>query len=141
MNEPGSVNRSTVASAFHDDLILSYDCGCLDEDGYFYFRGRVQDAVIIGDRTVFIPEIEADIRRLAGVADCGLVALPLGPGQVEMACLLVVDAVDGDEVQGAVVARLEQETGNVRVSQAAAIPKTASGKIDRLAVARLLRDE
>ena len=130
-----------TANAFHDDLILSDDRGYLDKDGYFYVRGRVQDAVIIGDRTIFIPEVEADIRRLAGVVDCGLMALPLGPGQVEMACLLVVDAVDGDKVQGAVVAQLEQETGNVRVSQAAAIPKTASGKIDRLAVARLLRDE
>ena len=41
-----------TARAFHDDLILSDDRGYLDEDGYFYVRGRVQDAVIIGDRTI-----------------------------------------------------------------------------------------
>ena len=129
-----------TAKALKDGLIISEDLGYQDESGYFYVLGRVEDAVIVGERTIFIPQIEADVRELNGVSDCGIVAVPLGPGEAQLSCFLVVDRKPADHIREAVRARLGQVTKVVDVTCCGAIPKTAAGKTDRLALMRLVRN-
>jgi acyl-coenzyme A synthetase/AMP-(fatty) acid ligase len=131
-----------TANAFKNDLIVSEDLGYTDDAGYFYVLGRVQDAVVIGNRTVLLTEIEAEVRDLENVEDCCVVALPVGAHGVELTCLVVPRSDEAERTNSLdtkVRARLQREKpSDVRVAWAKALPRTASGKVDRLAVTRLL---
>ena len=96
--------------------------------------------MIVGDRTIFIPTIEAELRQIEGVADCGVVALPTGPGEIRLSCLAVVQGADTAGTHAAVVARLRAETPTIEVVCGDSVPKTPSGKIDRLALKARLQD-
>ena len=131
-----------TAKAFKNDLILSEDLGYTDQAGYFYVLGRIQDAVVIQSRTVLLTQIEADLRTIADLKDCCVVALPMDSQGVELACLAVASSGGAGcigTIETAIHSRLQKEMPDgIRVVWCDALPQTASGKVDKLAVAKLL---
>jgi fatty-acyl-CoA synthase len=131
-----------TARTFKNDLIVSEDLGYMDEAGYFYVLGRVQDAVLIGNRTVLLTEIENDLRAIEYVEDCCVVALPAEAHGVELTCLVVSVSDDTghiEKIEVKIRSRLQREAPvSTRVVWAKTLPRTASGKTDKLAVARIL---
>jgi len=123
--------------ALAGDLIVSEDLGSVDDSGYFYILGRVQDAVILQGRTVLLSMIEVDIRTLHGLDDAVVHARKLGPGTVELICL----AVAKPQIRQALAPRIEKflqipGAEAARVLWVEALPRTPSGKIDRISVGR-----
>jgi len=59
-----------------DDWYRSGDIGFFDEDGYLYYRGRLDDALDTGGKIVFASEIEAVLLSMDDVVDCAAVGLP-----------------------------------------------------------------
>jgi acyl-coenzyme A synthetase/AMP-(fatty) acid ligase len=55
------------------NLIVSDDIGYMDSEGYLYVKGRVQDRLILGDKTVFTAEIEQRINEIDLVESCCIV--------------------------------------------------------------------
>jgi len=131
-----------TAKAFKNDLIVSEDLGYTDEAGYFYVLGRVQDAVLMGNRTVLLTDIETDLRAFEDLKECCVLVLPAEAHGVELTCLAVANSGDTGRVEAIdakIRARLQHETPSaIRVVWAKTLPRTASGKVDKLAVARLL---
>ena len=57
-------------------LLAPGDMGRLDEDGFLYLSGRASDMIIFGGTNVYPAEIEAEIHKIPGVADCAVFGIP-----------------------------------------------------------------
>lgn len=57
-------------------LISLGDVGYLDEEGFVYLCDRAADMVISGGVNIYPAEIEAEIQRIGGVADCAVFGIP-----------------------------------------------------------------
>ncbi|MFJ3379371.1 class I adenylate-forming enzyme family protein [Curtobacterium sp. NPDC090217] len=115
----------------------------LDEDGYLYFEGRLDDIYKQNGYRVSALEIEAAAREVAIVAE----AVVLAPDGQEPAALVVI--TDQHNVQAREVvyevttglrARLEEAKLPRRVEILDRLPLSTNGKVDRGAVRALLND-
>lgn len=82
------VAKSTIADfTYHGDddkrraaekvgLIAPGDIGYLDEDGFLYLCDRAKDMIISGGAKIYPAQIEAELQRMPGVADCGIFGIP-----------------------------------------------------------------
>lgn len=52
------------------------DLAEVDEDGYFYIRGRKKDMIIVGGENVFAAEVEAVLTELPGLREAAVVGIP-----------------------------------------------------------------
>jgi long-chain acyl-CoA synthetase len=57
-------------------LIALGDVGYIDRDGYLYLCGRSTDMIISGGVNIYPTEIESEILRIPGVADCAVFGIP-----------------------------------------------------------------
>jgi long-chain acyl-CoA synthetase len=64
------------AKADRDGLVSLGDVGFLDADGFLYLSGRASDMVISGGVNIYPAEIEAELIRMPGVADCAVFGIP-----------------------------------------------------------------
>ncbi|HTZ69520.1 MAG TPA: AMP-binding protein [Acetobacteraceae bacterium] len=124
---------------------LTGDIGYVDESGDFYFSARDDDVIIMAGYRIGPGEVESIILTHPAISECAVVAVP--------------DAVRG-EVLEAVVVLAEGWTPSVELSEALqtkvkrefaahayprrvhyldALPRTASGKVQRFVLRQLLR--
>jgi fatty-acyl-CoA synthase len=128
---------TATAAAMGDGWFRTGDLLSRDAEGYFTVRGRIKDMFISGGENVYPPEVESAIAELPGVAQVAVVGVPDARwGEVGMA---FVQPSPGTRLDGAaVVAGLAGRLArfkiprHVRVSDA--LPLTASGKLDRVAL-------
>ena len=113
------------------------DLGRLDGEGYLYIDGRRDDLIISGGMNVYPAEIEAEILAYDGVTDVAVFGV-----DDEMWGQRVCAAVVGDIDAEALTAWLRTDLAGYKrpkqVYRVDALPRTASGKIQRLRVAGLL---
>ena len=57
-------------------LIAPGDIGYFDEDGFLYLCDRAKDMIISGGVNIYPAEIEAELHKLPGVADCAVFGVP-----------------------------------------------------------------
>ena len=57
-------------------LIAPGDVGYFDEDGFLYLCDRVKDMIISGGVNIYPAEIEAELHKMPGVADCAVFGIP-----------------------------------------------------------------
>ncbi|HLI65558.1 MAG TPA: acyl-CoA synthetase [Caulobacteraceae bacterium] len=88
--EVGEVIARTAAMAdftYHGDdakraasekagLIAPGDVGYFDKDGFLYLCDRAKDMIISGGANIYPAEIEAELGKMPGVADCGVFGIP-----------------------------------------------------------------
>ncbi|HWO63226.1 MAG TPA: AMP-binding protein, partial [Umezawaea sp.] len=124
-----------TAQRFHRDQGLfpqlrTGDHGWLDEDGYVYFVGRLDDLYKERGFRVSATEVEAAARRLPGVESAAVVP----PLDGNPALLAVVGDLTAEEV----VVRLREEIEEFKVPRRCvvlpALPLTGNGKVDRKAL-------
>jgi acyl-coenzyme A synthetase/AMP-(fatty) acid ligase len=120
--------------AKRDDLVISDDIGFRDEQGYFYILGREEDVVILADSTISVTSIENDIRESFSVQEF-FVGIARRTGAIDVAVLAVPTPEVEPDISGIkafVERRFSPIPANVLVRIVAAIPKLASGKVDRI---------
>jgi long-chain acyl-CoA synthetase len=64
------------AAAEKDGLLAPGDVGYLDEEGYLYLCDRKSDMILSGGANIYPAEIEAELLKLPGVADCAVFGIP-----------------------------------------------------------------
>lgn len=118
-----------------------------DVDGYFWYQARSDDMIVSAGYNIAGPEVEACLLMHAAVAECGVVGAPCPErGQIVKAYVVLREGISGD----AALAKALQE--HVKASIApykypraiefvAALPKTATGKLQRFALRRMAQDE
>ncbi len=106
-----------------------------DADGYFYMRGRADDAIAAGPLTIYPPEIEDVLIRHPGVAEAVVVPRPNNMGGVDLVGFIVGrPGLRHEDVEAHCVANLPAVKRPKSVYYLDAIPRTGNGKIDRPAI-------
>lgn len=126
-----------------DGWLRTGDRGRLDADGDLWITGRLAERIVTGGVTVDPAEVEEALRGLPGVADAAVVGVPDPEWGEAVAAALVPaagSAPDEDAVRSACRARLSGPKRPRRLRFLDALPRNATGKVDRGAVRRLLAD-
>ncbi|HCD51418.1 MAG TPA: propionyl-CoA synthetase [Balneolaceae bacterium] len=121
-----------------DGYYFSGDGGYIDEDGYVFITGRVDDIINVAGHRLSTAEMEEVVDKHPDVAECCVVGIEDDlKGQIPLA-LTVLKAgseVEHFQLQTEIVNDVRKEIGPVaslkRVLVAKRLPKTRSGKILR----------
>jgi acyl-CoA synthetase (AMP-forming)/AMP-acid ligase II len=125
-----------------DGYYRTRDLGHLDDDGYLWYAGRLDDMFKVKGATVYPTEVEAALRATPGVAQA-FVTNVSAEDERERVGALVVSDVNVADLVGAVRARLSSfkvPTVWLVVADPSVAPMLASGKVDKAQLQRLLAD-
>jgi acetyl-CoA synthetase len=131
-------NQEKFNSYFqHDEWYVSGDSAYMDEEGYFWFQGRVDDVIMTAGERVGPFEVESKLIEFPAVAEAGVIGKP-DPirGEIIKAFIALVDGYEQtDELKEQI--RLFIKTGLAahaaprEIEFCEKLPKTRSGKIMR----------
>ena len=120
---------------------FSGDGARVDEDGYFWLTGRVDDVVNVSGHRMGTAEVEAALNSYEGIAESAVVGFPHDiKGEDLYAYVILKTGVEAsDDLKKNLVAHVRKEIGPIaspgKLQFVPGLPKTRSGKIMR----RILR--
>jgi long-chain acyl-CoA synthetase len=113
-------------------LIAPGDIGYFDEDGFLYLCDRAKDMIISGGVNIYPAEIEAELHKMPGVADCGVFGIP-DEEYGEAICAVVQPQPGVELTEAEVRAFLRGHVAGYKVPKRvdfhAELPREDSGKI------------
>lgn len=120
---------------------LTGDNARLDNDGYYWIMGRIDDVINVSGHRLSTIEVESALVSHPNVAECAAVGRPHDiKGQAICVFVTIKDAEPNDELRDTLRLHVRSEIGALAVPDdirfTDGVPKTRSGKIMR----RLLRD-
>lgn len=123
-------------------LIISEDIGYIDQDGYFYVRGRIQDNIVVGGESLFLPDIESKVRNLDSIVECCVVSNPKTDDDLEIVAVIATSDQERSNEQfldeaNRLLSRNEQLARLVFVER---LPRLPSGKVDRIKALTLVQE-
>jgi len=131
-NRPDATNRVKK-----NNLILSDDIGYIDEDNYFYILGRDQESFVVNGQTVFLTDIEENLRNKIGIIESCIIAIK--KDSTPMFYALVVRSPDVSEEQIKIEVEKSYSTILNSCLFVESLPRLPSGKIDRIGASKLVR--
>ncbi len=126
-----------TADAWHDGLYHTGDTAWRDEDGYFWYVGRVDDVIKSSGYRIGPFEIESVIMELPYVLECGVSAAPDEVrGQVVKASIVLTKGTEpSEELKKEIQTYVKEHTAPYKYPRVVvfrdSLPKTISGKIQR----------
>jgi len=130
-------NEEGTNNAWHDGYYHTGDTAWRDEDGYFWYVGRVDDLIKSSGYRIGPFEIESVIMELPYVLECGVSAAP-DPirGQVVKASIVLTKGTEAtEELKKEIQAYVKEHTAPYKYPRIVVfkdeLPKTTSGKIIR----------
>lgn len=130
-------NQEKYDQYFETGWFVTGDSAYKDEDGYFWFEGRVDDVINTSGERVGPFEVESKLVEHPAVAEAGVIGVP-DPvrGEVIKAFITLREGfVDSDElkeeIRSFVKTRLAAHAAPRMIEVRETIPKTRSGKIMR----------
>ncbi|MBO4877284.1 MAG: AMP-binding protein [Ruminococcus sp.] len=131
-------DKEKTQEVWYDDTYHTGDTAWKDEDGYFWYVGRVDDVIKSSGYRIGPFEIESVIMELPYVLECGVSAAP-DPvrGQVVKASIVLVKGKEGtDELKKEIQDYVKKHTAPYKYPRIVEfrdeLPKTISGKIRRV---------
>jgi acyl-CoA synthetase (AMP-forming)/AMP-acid ligase II len=121
-----------TARVRRDGWFLTGDHGCLDADGYLYFRGRRSDVVRRRGENVATWDVERVVAAMPGVLDVAAVGVPSELTEEELLVVLSVPPgarVDGASVRAWCQARLPRHAVPRFVRMVPELPRNPNGKL------------
>ena len=120
----------------HPGYYLTGDGGYIDQDGYLFVMGRIDDVINVAGHRMSTGAIEAVLAAHPAVAECAVIGVADEiKGQVPRAFVVLTAGASADGLVDELVAAVRDEIGAVAsfklVDVVAALPKTRSGKILR----------
>ena len=122
---------------WRDGYYHTGDTAWKDEDGFYWYVGRVDDVIKSSGYRIGPFEIESVIMELPYVLECGVSAAPDEiRGQVVKASIVLVDGTEGtEELKKEIQNYVKQHTAPYKYPRIVvfrdSLPKTTSGKIQR----------
>ncbi len=130
-------DEEKTKAAWHDGLYHTGDVAYRDEDGFYYYVGRVDDVIKSSGYRIGPFEIESVIMELPYVVECGVSAAPDAVrGQVVKASIVLTkDTTPSEELKKEIQAYVKEHTAPYKYPRIVEfrdeLPKTTSGKIIR----------
>ncbi len=131
-------NEEATKEAWHDGFYHTGDTAWRDEDGYFWYVGRIDDVIKSSGYRIGPFEIESVIMELPYVLECAITAVPDEiRGQVVKASVVLVPGKEGSpELAKEIQDYVKKHTAPYKypriVEFLKELPKTISGKIRRV---------
>jgi long-chain acyl-CoA synthetase len=127
---PGVTAQSTV-----DGFFLTGDLGYLSEAGTLCLAGRANETIQNAGITVYPRDIEQSCTSIPGVREACAVGIVDALGHEKIGLLVVADDdVSNNDILRQLMRELAAWQMPSKISRSGAIPLTAIGKIDRMAV-------
>ena len=125
---------------WHDGYYHTGDQATMDEDGYLWYVGRIDDVIKSSGYRIGPFEIESVIMELPYVLECAITPVPDEVrGQIVKATIVLVKGTQGtDELKKEIQEYVKTHTAPYKypriVEFVDELPKTISGKIRRVAI-------
>jgi amino acid adenylation domain-containing protein len=132
---------AATETAFRDGWFRTGDLGYLDRDGYLFIAGRIKDVINRGGQQVSPIEVEQALLSHPDVLEAGVFAIPhqrLGENVAAAVVLRSNSRVGAHEIRDFARQRLARYKVPGLIRIVPEIPKGASGKISRSALAETL---
>jgi len=132
-----------TSQTMRDGWIVTGDCFVMDEDGFYFYKGRADDLVKVSGQWVYPMEIETALNEHPKVRECCVQAVELADKRYSItAWVSLVDEALGDEVMTAdlknfVKSKLMPHKYPRNIVYMENLPKTGTDKIDRHALKAL----
>ena len=130
-------DEDKTKEVWHDGYYHTGDVAWMDEDGFYWYVGRVDDVIKSSGYRIGPFEIESVIMELPYVLECGVSAAPDEVrGQVVKASIVLVKGTEGtDELKKEIQQYVKEHTAPYKYPRIVVfkdeLPKTTSGKIQR----------
>ncbi len=130
-------DEAKTKEVWHDGLYHTGDTAWRDEDGFYWYVGRVDDVIKSSGYRIGPFEIESVIMELPYVLECGVSAAPDEVrGQVVKASIVLVNGTEGtEELKKEIQNYVKEKTAPYKYPRIVVfkdeLPKTTSGKIIR----------
>ena len=129
---------SPTLSLDGDGFFATADRADSDGDQRFILRGRKDDIVKIGGKRIDLASVQTKLKKITGVCDAVVIALPSKTGRQNELAALVVTHLDALQLRRHIAAVSETYTVPRRIAVVEEIPVTATGKYDRAEIERIL---
>jgi propionyl-CoA synthetase len=127
---------------------LTGDGGHVDEDGYLFVMGRIDDVINVAGHRLSTGSMEAVLATHPDVAECAVIGVADAlKGQIPLGFVVLKAGVGrpGEDIERELVATMREEIGAVaslhRVLVVERLPKTRSGKILRATMRKIADDQ
>jgi long-chain acyl-CoA synthetase len=135
-------DNELTASVLIDGWLKTGDLATRDADGFIYIAGRESEMIKSGAHRISPLDIEEVVLRITGVEDVAVIGLPDEIlGQVIMACIVTNKTVNIDKRD--IQAHCKQHLATYKIPKFIhfmnELPKTASGKIKRFELQKLVQ--
>ncbi len=130
-------DEEKTAETWKDGYYHTGDTAWMDEDGFYWYVGRVDDVIKSSGYRIGPFEIESVIMELPYVLECGVSAAPDEVrGQVVKASIVLVDGTEPtEELKKEIQSYVKEHTAPYKYPRIVvfkdSLPKTVSGKIIR----------
>ncbi len=130
-------NPEKTAEVWHDGYYHTGDTAWRDEDGFYWYVGRVDDVIKSSGYRIGPFEIESVIMELPYVLECGVSAVPDEVrGQIVKASIVLTKGTEpSEELKKDIQTYVKEHTAPYKypriVEFRTELPKTISGKIQR----------
>lgn len=124
------------ANDFYDGYFRTGDAGTMNEKGYIYLKSRIKEMINVGGKKVSPMEVEDILNTIPGIEESACVGIPDPDGvmgEVVKAYIVCNDEnLTDKEITAKLMPKLELYKLPVQIEKIIEIPKTSSGKIQRL---------
>ena len=134
-------DEAGTQAAFRNGWFRTGDLGYLDSDGYLFIVGRIKDVINRGGQKVSPLEVEEVLLSQPAVLEAGVFAVPhpkLGENVAAVVVLRPDSEATSDQLRQFARKRLAAYKVPSLIRSVAGLPKGASGKVKRNALAELI---
>ena len=130
-------DEEKTKEVWHDGLYHTGDVAYKDEDGFYFYVGRIDDVIKSSGYRIGPFEIESVIMELPYVLECGVSAEPdeIRGQVVKASIVLTKDTVPSEELKKEIQMYVKEHTAPYKYPRIVvfkdSLPKTTSGKIIR----------
>lgn len=116
-----------------DGWFATNDAGWLDEGGYLFVDGRLDDVIVRGGENISPGEIEDMLRSFDDIADCAVLGIPCVQWGEKVVAVIVSRSgnPDTDKIAAAIRAKLRSTKTPEQWIQRDALPYSETGKLLR----------
>lgn len=139
--------RSSYLSQY-EGYYLTGDGGYIDEDGYVYIMGRIDDVINVAGHRLSTGEMEEILTSHKAIAECAVIGIQDElKGQAPIGFVVIKDGVTGNpsEIEHELGQLIREEIGAIASLKSVMIvprlPKTRSGKILRKTMRKMIDGE